>query len=165
MQVVQVKEICSIGNCFILFFIFFFFFFFLWCVFWDQGKEEKVNYADVISERHRKHFIYKTEFYVFFFCLFSFFFFCNWILSFQSQIPTLKTYFYVVVFWSSSLFLTLAFFLSVNVDFVAQSLASGTVEDREKQILSSLIIIALLGKKRKLQWKTLGLKLTIKKTT
>lgn len=50
------------------------------------------------------------------------------------------------------------------MDFVAQSLASGTVEDREKQILSSLIIIALL-EKRKLQWNTLGLKLTDKKTT
>lgn len=33
------------------------------------------------------------------------------------------------------------------MDFVAQSLASGTVEDWEKQILSSLIIIALLEKK------------------
>lgn len=46
------------------------------------------------------------------------------------------------------------FFLlpSVDVDFVAQSLASGTVEEeeeeeREEQMLSSLIIIALLGKK------------------
>lgn len=28
---------------------------------WDQGKEEKVNYADVKSERHGKHFIDKTE--------------------------------------------------------------------------------------------------------
>lgn len=40
-------------------------------MFWDQGKEEKVNYADVQSERHRKHFIYKKQnledFYVFFF--------------------------------------------------------------------------------------------------
>lgn len=53
-------------------------------------------------------------------------------------------------------FFTLAFFLSVNVDFVAQSLASGTVGDREKQILSSLIIIiiALLEKIKPLQWKT-----------
>lgn len=63
-------------------------------------------------------------------------------------------------------FLTLAFFLSVNVDFVAQSLASGTVEEWEKQILSSLIIIiALLEKKNNDSGKTLGLKLTIKKTT
>lgn len=70
------------------------------------------------------------------------------------------------MFWSSFLFLTLAIFLSVNVDFVAQSLASGTVEDREEQILSSLIIIALFGQNEKqIQWKTLGLKLTIKKTT
>lgn len=68
------------------------------------------------------------------------------------------------MFWNSVLFLTLAFFTSVIMDFVAQSLASGTVEDREKQILSSLIIIALL-EKRKLQWNTLGLKLTDKKTT
>lgn len=52
-------------------FFFFFFFFFLWCVFWDQGKEEKVNYADVKSERHRKHFIDKTEFGGFL-CLFFF---------------------------------------------------------------------------------------------
>lgn len=54
------------------------------------------------------------------------------------------------------LFSSLAFFLSVNVDFVAQSLASGTVGDREKQILSSLIIIiiALLEKIKQLQWKT-----------
>ena len=35
------------------------------------------------------------------------------------------------------------------MDFVAQSLASGTVEDWEKQILSSIIIIALLEKKKK----------------
>lgn len=59
----------------------------------------------------------------------------------------MKTYFYVVVFWSSILFLSLAFFfffLSVDVDFVAQSLASGTVDDREKQISKSLIVIALL---------------------
>lgn len=47
--------------------------FFLWCVFWDQGKEEKVNYADVKSERHRKHFIYKTEFGGFLCIFFSFF--------------------------------------------------------------------------------------------
>lgn len=53
-----------------LFFLLFFFFF-LWCVFWDQGKEEKVNYADVKSERHRKHFIDKTEFGGFL-CLFFF---------------------------------------------------------------------------------------------
>lgn len=54
----------------------FFLSFFLWCVLWDQGKEEKVNYADVKSERHGKHFIDKTElggFYVFFFFSSSFF--------------------------------------------------------------------------------------------
>lgn len=66
--------------------------------------------------------------------------------QFLKSNPSIERYFYVVVFWSSIFFLTLAFFLSVNVDFVAQSLASGTVEDREKQILSSLTIIALLGK-------------------
>lgn len=60
------KDIRSLGN--------FFFFFLLWCVFWDQGKEEKVNYADVKSERHRKHFIDKTEFggFLCFFFLSSF---------------------------------------------------------------------------------------------
>lgn len=52
---------------------YFFLSFFLWCVFWDQGKEEKVNYADVKSERHRKHFIYKTE-YGGFLCFIFFFF-------------------------------------------------------------------------------------------
>lgn len=68
---VQVKEICSLGN---FFFFFSLLLFFLWCVFWDQGKEEKVNYADVKSELHRKHFIYKTEFGGFL-CLFFFFLF------------------------------------------------------------------------------------------
>lgn len=59
---VRVNEICSLGILF----------FFSWCVFWDQGKEEKVKYDDVKSERHRKHFIYKTEiggFLCFFFFL------------------------------------------------------------------------------------------------
>lgn len=74
--------------------------------------------------------------------------FCNWILSFWSQIPALKTLFLCCSVLEFHFFLTMAFFLSVNVDFVAQSLASGTVEDWEKQILSSLIIIALLEKKK-----------------
>lgn len=59
-----------------LFYFFLFFLFFLWCVFWDQGKEEKVNYADVKSERHRKHFIYKNRIWrIFMFFVFFFFFF------------------------------------------------------------------------------------------
>lgn len=49
LAVVHTKEICSLGNLLC--------FFALWCVFWDQGKEEKVNYADV-DVRDRKHFIY-----------------------------------------------------------------------------------------------------------
>lgn len=51
------------------------FFFSSFGVFWDQGKEEKVNYADVKYERHRKHFIYETEFGGFLCFLFFFFFF------------------------------------------------------------------------------------------
>lgn len=64
------KISAHLGNCFFLFFSFF-----LWCVFWDQGKEEKVNYADVESERHRKHFICKTEIWRIFMFFFSSFFF------------------------------------------------------------------------------------------
>lgn len=45
--------------------------------------------------------------------------------------------------------LTLAFFLFVNVEFVAQSLASGTVEDWEKLSSLVIIIIALLEKKNR----------------
>lgn len=56
------------------------------------------------------------------------------------------------------------------MDFVAQSLASGTVDDREKQISKSLIVIALLETQKRektntVEKKTSGLKLTIKKTT
>lgn len=86
--------------------------------------------------------------------MFFFFFFCNLILSFQSWLPGLKTnfYFYVVVFWNSFFFsLSLAFLLSVNVDFVAQSLASGTVEDWEKPILCSHYYYCTFGRKIK-QW-------------
>lgn len=67
---VRVKEICSLG---ILIFSF------LWCVFWDQGKEKKVKYDDVKSERHRKHFIYKTE--VGGFLCFVFFFFLLFVIE------------------------------------------------------------------------------------
>jgi hypothetical protein len=57
---------------------------------------------------------------------------------------------FVLVYWNSFgiLFSSLSF-MSVNVDFVAQSLASGTVEDGEKLILSSLLLVALLETKRK----------------
>lgn len=37
------------------------FFFFYGVYFWDQGKEEKVIMLMIKSERHRKHFIYKTK--------------------------------------------------------------------------------------------------------
>lgn len=43
-------------------------------MFWDQGKEKKVKYDDVKSERHRKHFIYKKQKWEDFYVLFFFFF-------------------------------------------------------------------------------------------
>lgn len=68
LAVVHTKEICSLGNLLC--------FFALWCVFWDQGKEEKVNYADV-DVRDRKHFIYcikqNLEDFMCFFFFFSYF--------------------------------------------------------------------------------------------
>lgn len=122
------------------------FLFLLLVCFLGSRRRGKANCINVKSERHGKHFIHKKwTWRIFMFFLF----FCNWILCFWSRIPALKNRFYVVVFWSSVLFLTLALFLSVNMDFVAQSLASGTVDNWEEQILSSLYYYCTFGKKWK----------------
>lgn len=61
------------------------------------------------------------------------FFFVNSILSFQEKIPSLNTYFYDIVFWDDLLFPHVGYFPSVDVDVVAQSLASGTVDEEDRR--------------------------------
>lgn len=132
-------------------------FFVLWCAFLGS-RGTKVNYADVKCDAGR--ICSKMEFggflciflsrYLLFFPFFFFF------LNPQFSNPFTEN----VFLWRRCsgrfpLHFCFSFFFllpSVDVDFVAQSLASGTVEEeeeeeREEQMLSSLIIIALLGKK------------------
>ena len=97
LSVGQVKGICSIDIGL-----------YLWDQ--DQGQEWTILMITLESLKATGSISFKAEledFYVFF----CFFFFCNLILSFRSWLPGLKTnfYFYVVVFWNSSIFF---FFLS-----------------------------------------------------
>lgn len=93
-----------------------------------------MNYADVKSERHRKHFIYKSESGGFL-CIFSSSFCFVFFVSdpqFSKSNPCIENLFLCCSVLEFNSFLTLAFFylvLSVDADFVAQSLASGTVEE------------------------------------
>lgn len=123
------RRLCSLGKSLI-------FFSFLWCVCSGIKATRKRWTILMLNLRDTESISSIKSEYGGFLCFF-FLFFCNWILFLKSN-PCIENRFYVVVFWSSDLFLTLALFLSVNMDFVAQSLASGTVDNWEKQILSSL---------------------------
>lgn len=147
--------------------------FFFFCVLWDQGKRKKrwsmlmFNLRDTGSISSIKLRIWWI-FMLFFFLFSSCFVIESSVFWSRIHLHWKQSSFYVVVFWNSfPSSLWLSFCLS-NVDFVAQSLASGTVDVWEEQILSSLIVIALLEKKPTKKYKysgILGLRLTIKKTT
>lgn len=124
--------------------------------FWDQEEQKWTMLMWNVTQEGYAQKWNLEDFYVFFFLVISYFFRFFFFLNPQFSNPFTEN----VFLWRRCsgrfpLHFCFSFFFllpSVDVDFVAQSLASGTVEEEEEeeweeQMLSSLIIIALLGKK------------------